>query len=379
MNSSPLAQVLTWAAKENENGGNVTVTLSYVQVYMEQVPSRAPTRALPPDAALNSLRPPPPPPGPSAGTPDRLSAQVLDLLSPTSAKIEIGEDFSTGEVGQAAAAHPTRRQQRWAAPGGPPRGSTQPCCRSVCPQVVLPGVVLRACTTEAEARGFLRLGEERRITCNQRMNAQSSRSHALLFVAVERRTAAGGGGGGPPVVRRSKLLLVDLAGSERVARSGVEGTQFEEAKSVNLSLTALGKCIQLLTDPNPGHIPYRDAKLTRLLKDSLGGSARTSLIVCVSPTRESANESMSRRAAPRPVEPGSGSSILNLPAPRPRAVRSLVFGTRALGVKNVLKAREEVDFQMMCRRLQAQCDLLHVQARGAETPALDLKRFRTWA
>ena len=52
-------------------------------------------------------------------------------------------------------------------------------------------------------------------------------------------------------LRKSKLLLVDLAGSERVARSGVEGAQFEEAKAVNLSLTALGKCIQAPRPPPP--------------------------------------------------------------------------------------------------------------------------------
>lgn len=108
------------------------------------------------------------------------------------------------------------------------------------------------------------------------MNAASSRSHAILIVTVK---LTKDNGSGTPSKRTSKLLLVDLAGSERVSRSGVEGHQFEEAKAVNLSLTALGKCIQSLTDPSPGHIPFRDSKLTRLLKDSFGGTARTSLIV----------------------------------------------------------------------------------------------------
>lgn len=163
---------------------------------------------------------------------------------------------------------------------------------------------------------------------NQKMNATSSRSHAVLIVTVRLSRDLGTG---MPSKRTSKLLLVDLAGSERVARSGVEGQQFEEAKAVNLSLTALGKCIQALTDPTPGHIPFRDNKLTRLLKDSFGGSARTSLIVCIGPMRESANETTS----------------------------SLAFGTRALRVENSLKVREEVDFQVLCRRLQAQVDLMH--------------------
>lgn len=59
----------------------------------------------------------------------------------------------------------------------------------------------------------------------------------------------------------------------------------EEAKFINLSLTTLGKCINSLVDQSQqGHIPYRESKLTRLLKDSFGGSARTSLIVCVGPS-----------------------------------------------------------------------------------------------
>lgn len=181
------------------------------------------------------------------------------------------------------------------------------------------------------------------MVANQKMNAASSRSHAILIVTVRLRKDSSSG---RPCWRTSKLLLVDLAGSERVSRSGVDGHQFEEAVAVNLSLTALGKCIQSLTDPTPGHIPFRDNKLTRLLKDSFGGSARTSLIVCAGPTRESANETTS----------------------------SLSFGTRALRVENSLKVREEVDFQMLCRRLQAQVDVMHREVEVSRDRAQQAER-----
>ncbi|KZV51180.1 armadillo repeat-containing kinesin-like protein 3 [Dorcoceras hygrometricum] len=80
----------------------------------------------------------------------------------------------------------------------------------------------------------------------------------------------------PPIVRKSKLVIVDLAGSERIAKSGSEGHTLEEAKSINLSLSALGKCINALAE-NSAHVPVRDSKLTRLLRDSFGVATRISL------------------------------------------------------------------------------------------------------
>ena len=51
---------------------------------------------------------------------------------------------------------------------------------------------------------------------------------------------------------------------------------------INKSLTSLGKVIKSLTEGGGKHIPYRDSKLTRMLQESLGGNARTVLIICVS-------------------------------------------------------------------------------------------------
>jgi kinesin family protein 3/17 len=77
--------------------------------------------------------------------------------------------------------------------------------------------------------------------------------------------------------------MVDLAGSERVRRTVSKGARLSEAKSINTSLSALGNVIAALAEANVGHIPYRDSKLTRLLQDSLGGTARTALIATVGP------------------------------------------------------------------------------------------------
>ena len=79
---------------------------------------------------------------------------------------------------------------------------------------------------------------------------------------------------------QSKLCLIDLAGSEKVNKAGVSGDTLEETKKINFSLSCLGNVINaLVTRKKSDHIPFRDSKLTRLLKDSLTGKFMTSLVV----------------------------------------------------------------------------------------------------
>ena len=155
-------------------------------------------------------------------------------------------------------------------------------------------------------------------------------------------------------VLKGKLLLVDLAGSERVGKSGAEGQTLDEAIAINLHLHALGKCIAALASnaettssagsPSPGgasthhHIPYRESKLTRLLKDSLGGTAMTSLIVTASPDVEHLSET----------------------------VAALNFGQRALKVTNSLVVKQEVDHRLSARRLQEEVDALTARLERCE-------------
>lgn len=84
-------------------------------------------------------------------------------------------------------------------------------------------------------------------------------------------------------VRMAKLSMIDLAGSERGAATGCAGARFTEGANINKSLLALGNCINSLAD-GQRHVPYRDSKLTRLLKDSLGGNCRTVMIANISPS-----------------------------------------------------------------------------------------------
>ncbi|GJU45930.1 kinesin-like protein KIN-5B [Tanacetum coccineum] len=59
-----------------------------------------------------------------------------------------------------------------------------------------------------------------------------------------------------------------------------------EAGEINKSLVTLGRVINALVE-HPGHVPYRDSKLTRLLRDSLGGKTKTCIIA-------TANQKMSK-------------------------------------------------------------------------------------
>lgn len=91
----------------------------------------------------------------------------------------------------------------------------------------------------------------------------------------------------------SKFRFVDLAGSERLKRTQAIGGQVKEGIKINQGLFALGKVIRALSEQRERHIPYRESKLTRLLKNSLGGNSQTLMLACVSCCEIDFNESLS--------------------------------------------------------------------------------------
>ncbi|MED6125129.1 hypothetical protein PIB30_065730 [Stylosanthes scabra] len=182
--------------------------------------------------------------------------------------------------------------------------------------VSLPGATLVEIRDQQSLLELLRVGEANRIAANTKLNTESSRSHAILMVYIRRSIvdnedieSSENGGDTPnfitkpskPLVRKSKLVVVDLAGSERVHKS-----------------------------ENNAHVPFRDSKLTRMLRDSFGGTARTSLIVTIGPS---------------PRHRGETSS-------------TILFGQRAMKVENMLKIKEEFDYKSLSRKLEVQLDKL---------------------
>ena len=138
---------------------------------------------------------------------------------------------------------------------------------------------------------LLQHGSRNRAVRATQYNEQSSRSHAILQMTFETTITKANGG---RIVRVAKLNCVDLAGSEKWnTRVNMKKKHQKELMEINTSLSALGICIQRLTNPNRMHVPYRDSALTRLLEDSLGGNTKTSIIATVAPTKKSAEHTLS--------------------------------------------------------------------------------------
>ena len=189
-------------------------------------------------------------------------------------------------------------------------------------------------------------GEKNRMTACTSMNAHSSRSHALLIAKIEKNLNKKniinnknnkinnqnieGSDFEKKYITKSFLYLVDLAGSERVNKTNAKNMRLEEAKKINSSLLILGNCIQSLIDPRNIHVSYRDSKLTRILQESLGGNAKTSLIITISPSNFNAEETVS----------------------------TLNFGTRAMKVKNKPIINQSEDYQIQLIKLQEEYDKL---------------------
>ncbi|KAG6000460.1 hypothetical protein E4U21_005414 [Claviceps maximensis] len=125
-------------------------------------------------------------------------------------------------------------------------------------------------------------GNENRTVSPTEANATSSRSHAVLQINVAQKDR-NADVNEPHTM--ATLSIIDLAGSERASVTKNRGVRLTEGANINKSLLALGGCINALCDKRQrAHVPYRNSKLTRLLKFSLGGNCKTVMIVCVSPS-----------------------------------------------------------------------------------------------
>ncbi|ORE20524.1 kinesin-domain-containing protein [Rhizopus microsporus] len=118
-------------------------------------------------------------------------------------------------------------------------------------------------------------GNSVRTTGTTGANDTSSRSHAVLQILLkhkENRKKIHG-----------KLSFIDLAGSERGADRGEADTKTRmEGAEINKSLLALKECIRAL-DKDKRHTPFRQSKLTQVLKDSFVGHSRTCMVATISP------------------------------------------------------------------------------------------------
>uniref|UniRef100_A0A8C8BF34 Kinesin-like protein n=1 Tax=Otus sunia TaxID=257818 RepID=A0A8C8BF34_9STRI len=156
--------------------------------------------------------------------------------------------------------------------------------------VQVTGITQIPATSAHEVMQLLARGNRQRTQEPTAANPTSSRSHAVLQVTVRRRQRGGG-------LRHGRLFMIDLAGSERAAQTRNHGQRMKEGAHINRSLLALGNCIKALSHrASSKYINYRDSKLTRLLKDSLGGNSHTVMIAHISPASTAFAESRSTLA-----------------------------------------------------------------------------------
>lgn len=155
--------------------------------------------------------------------------------------------------------------------------------------VLVRGLEEEIVTSANEIFTLLERGSAKRRTAETLLNKQSSRSHSLFSITIHIKEATPEG---EELIKCGKLNLVDLAGSENISRSGAREGRAREAGEINKSLLTLGRVITALVE-HLGHVPYRDSKLTRLLRDSLGGRTKTCIIATVSPSVHCLEETLS--------------------------------------------------------------------------------------
>lgn len=223
----------------------------------------------------------------------------------------------------------------------------------------------------SEVLSLLAVGKKRLVFAETKMNRNSSRSHSVCQLTIERtltknqtqtegcgktassqeRDSKEGVAAGvvkdsegtdteddsiakmvalnDDVLIRGRIYLCDLAGSERLKKTQAEGERLSEAQHINSSLLELGNVIQALAEGKKTHVPFRNSTLTRLLQESLGGNCKTSLVVCVSPSMGDVSETKS----------------------------ALFFGSRAMKITNTAYINVEVDYKRLSEDLSKIVDM----------------------
>jgi len=214
--------------------------------------------------------------------------QIYDLLAPQSMA-------AGGKKGQAKAGTGTGGQ------GPRDRRDALTVREDILGAPFIPGLREEAVGSTQEVMALVEQALRERVVRHTEYNQHSSRGHAIFTMNVDKRpfSEAGSSPGKAGKMTRAKLNLVDLAGSEKWRKDeagravNLSEDRFGEMTSINQSLSVLANCIAAQTEQNRSHVPFRDSKLTFLLKDSLGGNSKTTLVATMSPGEQSAEESSS--------------------------------------------------------------------------------------
>ncbi|KAK4478585.1 hypothetical protein RD792_014071 [Penstemon davidsonii] len=199
--------------------------------------------------------------------------------------------------------------------------------------VIIRGLEEEAVYSANEIYSLLERGAGRRRTADTLLNKHSSRSHSIFTITVHIKEGAVGD---DELIKCGKLNLVDLAGSENISRSGAREGRAREAGEINKSLLTLGRVINALVEHSI-HVPYRDSKLTRLLRDSLGGKTKTCIIATISPSALCLEETLS----------------------------TLDYAYRAKSIKNKPEANQKVSKAVLLKDLYVEMEKMKQDIRAA--------------
>ena len=186
--------------------------------------------------------------------------------------------------------------------------------------ITVKGLTLAVAGTEEEAMNLFFEGETNRAIAEHQMNSSSSRSHCILTIYVESRSRVESA----DRVLSSKLNLVDLAGSERVTKTHSTGAILREAMYINKSLSFLEQCVNALSDRGRDHVPFRQSRLTHVLKDSLGGNCKTVMIA----------------------------NIWGEAAQLDETISTLSFATRMMRVKSEVSVNVKIDAHLLVKKYE---------------------------
>ncbi|KAE9090602.1 hypothetical protein PF005_g19117 [Phytophthora fragariae] len=235
-------------------------------------------------------------------------------------------------------------------------------------------ITARDVSSYAQVDAVMRDGNANRNIAATKMNLESSRSHALVFLHLESQHRD------TREMRTSTLCLVDLAGSERISRSQVEGDRLRETQHINKSLAALGDVVYALQH-KAKHTPYRNSKLTYMLRDMLSGQAKTLMMLQLSPDTIDVEETTCS------LQFGARVSQVQMGAVRPSVESGALFKlqeeNRTLEAKTLAMETQVSDLQRQCQQqgnelreaqsskeaLERQLWLLGGRQRGDKAPA----------
>ncbi|XP_036307189.1 kinesin-like protein KIF18B isoform X1 [Pipistrellus kuhlii] len=221
--------------------------------------------------------------------------------------------------------------------------------------VVVQGLSFHQPTSAEQLLEMLTRGNRNRTQHPTDANATSSRSHAIFQIFVKQQDRVPGL---TQALQVAKMSLIDLAGSERASSTHAKGERLREGANINRSLLALINVLNALADAKgrKTHVPYRDSKLTRLLKDSIGGNCRTVMIAAISPSGLTYEDTYN----------------------------TLKYADRAKEIKLSLKSNvvsldcHISQYATVCQQLQAEVASLREKLRmyeaGAQAPQQDLPR-----